>query len=62
MIGVPLLPDDLPVQVDMLPASLTGQTSASGSGMQVGTSGDGTAKIGGSGSGADKSVANKENK
>ncbi|WP_390174305.1 hypothetical protein, partial [Staphylococcus pseudintermedius] len=28
MIGVPLLPDDLPVQVDMLPASLTGQTSA----------------------------------
>jgi hypothetical protein len=61
ILGMPLLPDDLPVQVDMLPAVLTGQTSASATGMAIGNDGNsGTSK--GGGSGADKSIANKENR
>jgi hypothetical protein len=61
ILGMPLLPDDLPVQIDMLPAIITGQTSASSTGMAIGNdSNSGTSK--GGGSGTDKSIANKENK
>lgn len=59
-IGVAPLPDDMPVQEDKLPATLTGQSSKSGEGLKSGV-GDGTRKNAISGAG-DSSVANKENK
>lgn len=46
VMGFPTRPDDEPVDVDNLPAILTGQSSKSGSGMEVGTTGKGTAKNG----------------
>jgi hypothetical protein len=46
VMGFPQRPDDEPVDVANLPATLTGQSSKSGSGMEVGTSGKGTAKNG----------------
>lgn len=59
MIGVPELPEDEPVHVDMLPINLSGVESKSGKGMSIGTSGVGTARNPyGQG---DSSVANKEN-
>lgn len=63
MLRIQEMPDDMPVQIDLLPANISGQSSASGSGMAIGNSGNsGTGKIGGSGGGADKSIANKENR
>jgi hypothetical protein len=58
--GVPLLPDDMEVQKDKLPAIMTGQETSAGDGMAAG-SGEGTRKNAVSGSG-DSSVANKANK
>lgn len=60
-IGVDLRPDDEPVQVDQISTNITGKSTRSGDGMAPGTSGNGTAKIGGKSSGKDSSVANKEN-
>jgi hypothetical protein len=60
ILGVPELPDDMEVQDDKLPANKTQMQSKSGAGMEVGTTGNGTAKKGNSGSG-DNSVSNKEN-
>lgn len=57
---VPKLPDDMPVDKEKLPAAMAGNSSRSGDGMEVGTTGSGTRKNGNSGSG-DSSVANKEN-
>lgn len=57
---IPLLPADEPVDKEKLPATMTGQSSRSGDGMAVGTTGQGTRKNGNSGSG-DASVGNKEN-
>jgi hypothetical protein len=44
IMGIPLKPDDEPVDKDNLPATLTGQSSGAGAGMEVGTTGEGTAK------------------
>jgi len=55
--GIPLKPEDSPVDTD----NLTGNASRSGDGMAAGKSGNGTADIGGDSSGKDNSVANKEN-
>ena len=60
MLGVPERPEDEEVNEEELPAAMTGQTSKSGAGQKVGTSGNGTAKNAVSG-GGDSSVANKEN-
>ena len=60
-LGVSPLPEDQEVDVSKLSTSITGKESKSGSGMAVGTTGDGTSKIGGKGGGTDKSVANKAN-
>lgn len=58
-IGVPPKAADEPVDVDNLPANLSGVSSKSGAGMAIGTSGDGTAKSGGSGQ--DSSSNNNDN-
>jgi hypothetical protein len=55
----PLKPDDEPVDKENLPAVLTGQQSSSGKGMEVGTTGEGTAKNGTNGK--DRSGSNVEN-
>jgi phage gp29-like protein len=55
--GIEPLPDDAPVDKE----KLTGASSNSGKGMEVGRSGNGTAKIGGKGSGKDSSAGNNEN-
>lgn len=44
LLGVDPKPDDEPVDKDNLPATLTGNASKSGAGMEVGTTGSGTAK------------------
>lgn len=44
VIGVPALPADQEVDKEKLPAVMSGQFSKSGSGMEVGTTGSGTAK------------------
>lgn len=59
-LGVPLMPEDEPVNVDMLPATIAGTASRSGDGMAVGTTGQGTAKDPYNNA-SDKSVDNKEN-
>ena len=46
--GVPLLPDDKPVDKEALPAAIAGTISSAGQGMAVGTTGNGTSKGGGS--------------
>lgn len=56
--GVPLKPDDEKVDKESLPATMTGQFSKSGDGMEVGTTGDGTAK---KQSGKDRSSSNANN-
>lgn len=56
--GFETLPDDLPVQIDKLSTSITGKSSNSGDGLQVGVNGSGTAK---SPQKNDTSVSNKEN-
>lgn len=60
MLGVPELPDDEPVDKDKLPSAMAGVSSKSGAGMEVGTSGKGTAKNAING-GGDSSVANNAN-
>jgi hypothetical protein len=57
VIGVPTKADDEPVDS----ASLSGATSKSGAGMEVGTTGNGTAKIGGNSSSTDASASNADN-
>lgn len=59
VLKVPLLPDDAPVDKEKLPANMSGQSSKSGAGMDVGTTGDGTSKTA---NGADRSSNNADNK
>jgi len=61
-LGLQTKPEDEPINEDLLPSNVTGQSSRSGDGMTVGSSGDGTSKIGGDSSKVDRSIANKENK
>ena len=58
VLGMPLKPDDEVVDKEALPATMTGQFSKSGDGMEVGTTGDGTAK---KSSGKDRSSNNANN-
>lgn len=60
-LGMEPKPDDEPVDFEILTTSVTGKQSKSGAGMATGTSGNGTAKIGGDSKKTDSSVANKEN-
>lgn len=57
VLGVPPKPADEPVDKE----NLSTNTSNSGKGMEPGTTGNGTAKIGGKSSGRDNSAANSEN-
>jgi len=57
VMGVETLPSDAPVDKE----NLTGATSNAGEGMEVGTTGEGTAKIGGKSSKTDKSASNADN-
>lgn len=59
VLGVPLKPEDEEVDKDMLPSSIAGAASAASKGMEVGTTGDGTSK--GGGSGEDRSASNADN-
>lgn len=56
--GFPLMPDDMPVDTEILSTSITGKESGSGQGLAVGANGSGTAK---NPSKSDTSIANKEN-
>lgn len=58
-IGVPAKPADEPVDVDNLPANMSGVSSKSGAGMEVGTTGNGTSK--GGDNGQDSSANNADN-
>lgn len=58
VVGVETLSEETPVNRE----NLTGAESRSGDGMETGTSGDGTAKIGGKASKVDRSAANADNK
>ena len=57
VMGITPLPNDTPVDRE----GLTGSTSNAGEGMEVGTTGEGTAKIGGKSSKTDKSASNADN-
>jgi hypothetical protein len=57
VMGVVQLPADTPVDKE----NLTGASSKSGAGMEPGTTGDGTAKIGGKSKKTDKSASNADN-
>jgi hypothetical protein len=61
LMGVPKKADDEPVDKEMLPATIAGAASSAGAGMEVGTTGEGTAKNPTKGSGKDKSAANADN-
>ena len=58
VMGVPELPVDAPVDKQ----NLTGAESNAGKGMEPGSTGEGTAKIGGKSSKTDKSASNADNK
>lgn len=58
VLRIPLKPADEEVDKDMLPSSIAGQASAAGKGMEVGTTGDGTATTV---SGKDRSSSNADN-
>lgn len=58
VLKMPLKPDDEPVDKEALSATLTGQVTGAGAGMEVGTTGDGTSKTP---SGKDRSSSNKDN-
>lgn len=58
--GVAGLPDDEPVDKEKLPAAMTGQTTSAGKGMEVGTTGNGTSKGGGSGQNTSDNNANNK--
>lgn len=60
ILRVPELPEDMEVQEDKLPANMVQMQSKAGAGMEIGTTGNGTAKKGNAGTG-DSSVANKQN-
>ncbi len=62
ILGVPELDEDKPVDTSKLPANMSNMASRSGDGMAVGTSGNGTAKIGGDSKKTDPSTANVANK
>jgi hypothetical protein len=57
VMGVPQLSNDSPVDKE----NLTGAASKSGAGMEPGTTGEGTAKIGGKSSKTDKGASNADN-
>ncbi len=57
VIGVVTLPADSPVDKE----NLTGASSKSGAGMEAGTTGEGTSKIGGKSKTTDKSASNADN-
>jgi hypothetical protein len=57
--GFDLLPEDKPIDEDNLSTTLAGKASASGEGMKVGVTGDGTSK---SPTKTDSSTNNSENK
>ncbi len=57
VLGVPELPADAPVDKE----NLTGAQSKAGAGMEPGTTGEGTAKIGGKSKTTDKSASNADN-
>jgi hypothetical protein len=59
VIGVPLKPADEPVDTEMLPATIAGNASNAGKGMEVGSTGDGTAKN--PNGGKDRSSSNADN-
>lgn len=61
VLGVSQRPEGEPVSTEELSTTMAGAASSSGQGMAVGTSGSGTAKIGGKSSGKDSSTANKAN-
>lgn len=60
VIGVPLKPADEAVDKEALPATMAGNSSKAGAGMEIGTTGNGTAKNGNSG-GKDGSAQNADN-
>lgn len=60
VLKIPALPVDMPVDVNALPAIMTGQANNGGDGMAIGTTGKGTAKDGTSGSG-NASDSNNDN-
>lgn len=60
IIGVPVKPDDEEVDKDSLPANMAAQQSKAGAGMEIGTTGNGTAKNGNKG-GKDSSANNADN-
>lgn len=60
--GFEELPEDLPIDKEALPANMSQTQTRSGDGMEVGTSGNGTAKIGGNSKKTDPSTANVANK
>lgn len=60
LMGVPLKAEDEPVDKEALPATVAGNVSKSGSGMEVGSTGDGASK--GGGSGQNRSDNNNDNK
>jgi hypothetical protein len=58
VMGVEAKPDDEPVDKE----NLSGASSKAGAGMEPGTTGNGTAKVGGKSSGKDSSASNADNK
>lgn len=60
VLKVPRRPEDEPVDVDALPAVMTGQANSGGAGMAIGTTGTGTAKDSTAGSG-NASDSNNDN-
>lgn len=60
-LGMEEKPDDAPIDKENLSTALSGKESKSGSGMATGTSGNGTAKIGGDSNKVDSSTSNKAN-
>jgi hypothetical protein len=57
VLGIPTKPLDEPVDKE----NLTGAQSKAGAGMEPGTTGEGTAKIGGKSKKTDKSASNADN-
>lgn len=57
--GFDLLPEDMPVDIEKLSTTMAGKATSAGAGMEVGVTGDGTAKKPG---GQDNSAKNSENK
>lgn len=60
--GFELKPEDEPIDYENLSTTLAGKASSAGEGMAPGTTGNGTAKIGGKSSSRDNSAQNADNK